>query len=147
MAGHAIFVAMNTIPKPPRRFLAQPGRGSARRFAGTAHFKCLCVLMFSLVLAGCASRQVTDCEAIAGAGWTRLSTPPADAARLLSLQGIPDSDAAIWFGKGPDRVLACNYGVGLVSPGCCSSRAYEFVRAGHGWKPNGVLLSACNVDQ
>lgn len=109
---------------------------------------CWCLLtLTALVLAGCASTQVRDCKAIAGSGWTVLKSPPADAARILSLQGLSSGHSIVWMRKSPKQVLACNYQVGLVSPGCSNSRAYVFKRGSQGWKSAGVLLSACNVDQ
>lgn len=105
------------------------------------------MLLSTLALVGCASQQVRDCESIAGAGWSVLNAPPADAMHLLSLQGVPDSDSLVWLGKGSDHVLACNYRIGLVSPGCSNTRAYEFERGHRGWQSKGVLLSACKAEQ
>ena len=107
----------------------------------------LLCLAVAFSLSACATQRVSDCEDIAGSGWSVLSSPPADAAQLLSLQGVPVNDSIVWLGKGGDHLVACNYEVGLTSPGCSSSRAYEFARSAKGWKSKGILLSACNVDQ
>ncbi len=124
------------------------GQDSTQRSCKRLIWLCLQpLLLCTLVLAGCASERVQDCESIAGAGWTVLNAPPADATQLLSLQGVPVNDSIVWLGKGPNHVLACNYQIGLVSPGCSNSRAYVFERGHQGWKSNGILLSACNAEQ
>jgi len=116
---------------------------SARR-DGLALFT---LLAASVLLAGCASQRVQDCESIAGSGWQELKAPPADAAHLLALQGVPDNESIVWLSRDADHVLACSYQIGLVSPGCSNSRAYEFARGAKGWTPKGILMSACNAEQ
>lgn len=105
------------------------------------------VLVAAGLMAGCASQRVRDCESIAGSGWQELKAPPADAAHLLALQGVPDSESIVWLSRDADHVLACSYQIGLVSPGCSNSRAYEFARGAKGWTPKGILMSACNAEQ
>lgn len=140
---------MITSPQPSfsTRSLRAAFPASLASGAGTR----LCLVAFTVMVAftvsGCATQRVSDCESIAGDGWSVLNQPPKDAAQLLSLQGVPANDTIVWLDKGPDHLVACNYQVGLISPGCSSSRAYEFARGGKGWESKGVLLSACNVNQ
>lgn len=138
------------ITFPPLSFSIRPLRAALRisPTSGASRLSLAAVAVAAVLsFSGCATQRVSDCESIAGDGWSVLKQPPQDAAQLLSLQGVPVNDTIVWLGKGPDHLVACNYQIGLISPGCSSSRAYEFARDSKGWESKGVLLSACNVDQ
>lgn len=100
-----------------------------------------------VMLGGCASAQMSDCLNIAGSGWKVLSHPPANAVRLLSMQGVAADGSIVWLVRGDKRVLACRYEASMTSPGCSESRGYEFLRTNSGWESKGVLLSPCDATQ
>lgn len=118
----------------------------SNHFRAVMSVSLICVISVFL-LGGCASDQVSDCQSIAGAGWTVLSHPPANAARLLSMDGVGSDNAVVWLGRGKRRVLACRYEPSMTSPGCSESRAYEFLRTNDSWHSRGVLLSPCDASQ
>ena len=100
-----------------------------------------------VLLAGCASNQITDCSKLAGPGWTRLNQTPSNGNQLLELESLPPDNQTLWMSKGPDKLLACYYARGLTSPGCFDSRAYVFEQSNGRWRSKGALLDTCEADE
>lgn len=134
---------MISIPDD-RLFLRQKHSSSSSRATKTVFIASVITI---LLLGGCASDQVSDCQKIAGDGWKVLSHPPTNAVRLLSLEGVESDHSVVWLGRGKKRVLACHYEASMTSPGCSESRGYEFWRTNSGWKSKGILLSPCDATQ
>lgn len=97
----------------------------------------------SMLLTGCASRGTQDCQAIAGPGWARLGSAPADSNELLVRANLPENAEVLWFGQGQDKVMVCDPSNSLVNPGCGGSTAYQFERSAGAWASRGVLLPVC----
>lgn len=105
----------------------------------------LAAIVLATTASGCASRASRDCATIAGDGFDRLSSAPADAAVLLRLANLPTEADVQWFGQGRDKVMVCDPSNSLVNPGCGGSIAYQFERSNDAWVSKGVLLPICDT--
>jgi hypothetical protein len=104
----------------------------------------LTISLLAVLLAACASRQVTDCTKLAGPGFSALPAAPPNADELLAMQSLQADKDQLWLAKGPDRLTVCVYATGLVVPSCGGSRGYAFARQNGRWVSRGVLLDICD---
>jgi hypothetical protein len=97
-----------------------------------------------LALAGCASDATRHCSTLAGASWSRLPSPPPNAADLLAMEGLPNQSDAIWFANGDNRLVACIYAGALNSPACGAAIVYEYGKLEDRWSFRHMAMESCN---
>ncbi|HZP11807.1 MAG TPA: hypothetical protein VFB36_05235 [Nevskiaceae bacterium] len=97
-----------------------------------------------VTLTGCASDAMRHCSDLAGAKWSRLTSPPPNAGELLAMEGLPNESDALWFKKGDDRLLACIYAGGLNSPACGAAMVYEYAKLEDHWSFRHMAMESCN---
>lgn len=102
------------------------------------------VFIACMLLTACASDSLRHCADLAGSRWSRLPSAPPNAAALLAMEGIPNDVDALWFGHGPDALVACIYSGGLTSPGCGAATVYEFARRDDRWGYRHMAMEACD---
>ena len=96
------------------------------------------------LLGACAGESTRDCAALAGPSWVQMREPPANAASLLAIEGLPNDTDALWFSSGSGKkVLACIYARGLTSPGCGGATVYQFEQQQDRWVHRGMAMDAC----
>jgi len=104
----------------------------------------LIIIGLCALLSACITSRAHDCAKLAGPGWQRLTTAPADAPELLVRANLPNDTDLVWFGQGPDKVLFCDHLRSLVNPGCNASTGYQYEKVDGKWTSRGLLLETCN---